>query len=78
MLVKMNTEAAVTGSGESSDGRSPVGLVGTIEDLEPPLDGIFRTHADLRFRVRRGRSGGIKGSIHGLGPFLAACTADGY
>ena len=37
-FVKIETDAGVTGWGECSDGRSPMGVSGTIEDLKPNFD----------------------------------------
>ena len=38
-FVKVETDEGVTGYGECSDGRAPLGIAGTIEDLVPVLVG---------------------------------------
>ena len=62
-FVKIETDAGVTGYGECSDGRSPHGIVGTIEDLKPLLIGADPRAFEMRFwdmiRATRQSPGGI-------------------
>ena len=61
--VRVETDDGVTGYGECSDGRSPHGVVGTIEDLKPALLGQDPRAFEMRFwdMLRRTRQspGGI-------------------
>ena len=63
IFVKVETDEGVTGYGECSDGRSPRGVVGTIEDLKPVLLGQDPRAFEMRFwdMLRRSRQspGGI-------------------
>ena len=63
IFVKVETDEGVTGYGECSDGRSPKGVVGTIEDLKPALLGQDPRAFEMRFwdMLRRTRQspGGI-------------------
>ena len=63
IFVKVETDEGVTGYGECSDGRSPNGVVGTIEDLKPVLLGQDPRAFEMRFwdMLRRTRQspGGI-------------------
>ena len=62
-FVKVTTDDGVTGYGECSDGRSPHGVVGTIEDLKPLLMGQDPRAYEMRFwdmlRATRQSPGGI-------------------
>ena len=62
-FVKVETDEGVTGWGECSDGRSPHGVVGTIEDLKPYLIGTDPRAFEMRFwdmfRATRQSPGGI-------------------
>ena len=62
-FVKVETDEGVTGWGECSDGRSPHGVVGTIEDLKPYLIGTDPRAFVMRFwdmfRATRQSPGGI-------------------
>ena len=62
-FVKIETDAGVTGWGECSDGRSPHGVAGTIEDLKPLLLGADPRAYEMRFwdmiRATRQSPGGI-------------------
>jgi L-alanine-DL-glutamate epimerase-like enolase superfamily enzyme len=62
-FVKITTDQGVTGYGECSDGRSPNGVVGTIEDLKPLLIGQDPRAFEMRFwdmiRGTRQSPGGI-------------------
>ena len=62
-FVKVETDEGVTGYGECSDGRSPNGVVGTIEDLKPLLIGADPRAFEMRFwdmiRGTRQSPGGI-------------------
>jgi len=62
-FVKITTDEDVTGYGECSDGRSPNGVVGTIEDLKPLLIGQDPRAFEMRFwdmiRGTRQSPGGI-------------------
>ena len=49
IFVKVETDEGVTGYGECSDGRSPTGVVGTIEDLAPVLVGQDPRAFEMRF-----------------------------
>ena len=61
--VKVETDEGVTGWGECSDGRSPHGVVGTVEDLTPMLIGKDPRAFEMRFwdmfRGTRQSPGGI-------------------
>ena len=61
-FVKIETDEGVTGYGECSDGRSPHGVVGTIEDLKPVLIGQDPRPYEMRFwhmyRTTRQSAGG--------------------
>ena len=63
IFVKVETDDGVTGYGECSDGRSPHGVVGTIQDLKPALIGQDPRAFEMRFwdMLRRTRQspGGI-------------------
>ena len=62
-FVKVETDEGITGWGECSDGRSPHGVVGTIEDMKPVLIGSDPRAFEMRFwdmlRVTRQSPGGI-------------------
>ncbi len=62
-FVKVETDEGVTGYGECSDGRTPRGVVGTIEDLKPLLIGSDPRAYEMRFwdmvRGSRQSPGGI-------------------
>ena len=62
-FVKITTDEGVTGYGDCSDGRSPNGVVGTIEDLKPLLIGQDPRAFEMRFwdmiRGTRQSPGGI-------------------
>ena len=62
-FVKVETDEGVTGYGECSDGRSPRGVVGTIEDLKPLLIDEDPRAYEMRFwdmlRGTRQSPGGI-------------------
>ncbi len=62
-FVKIETDEGVTGYGECSDGRSPRGVVGTIEDLKPLLIDKDPRAYEMRFwdmlRGTRQSPGGI-------------------
>ena len=62
-FVKISTDEGVTGYGDCSDGRSPRGVVGTIEDLKPLLIGQDPRAYEMRFwdmiRGSRQSPGGI-------------------
>ena len=48
-FVKVETDEGITGWGECSDGRSPRGVQGTIEDLKPLLIGTDPREFENRF-----------------------------
>ncbi|MAP37976.1 MAG: mandelate racemase/muconate lactonizing protein, partial [Chloroflexi bacterium] len=62
-FVKVETDEGITGWGECSDGRSPNGVAGTIEDLKPVLIGTDPREFEMRFwdmfRATRQSPGGI-------------------
>ena len=62
-FVKVETDEGITGWGECSDGRSPRGVQGTIEDLKPLLIGTDPREFENRFwdmyRGTRQSPGGI-------------------
>ena len=62
-FVKVETDEGVAGYGECSDGRSPYGIVGAIEDLKPALIGADPRAYEMRFwdmvRATRQSPGGI-------------------
>ncbi len=62
-FVKIETDEGITGYGECSDGRTPRGVVGTIEDLKPLLIGTDPRAFEMRFwdmvRGSRQSPGGI-------------------
>ncbi|MFQ5934073.1 MAG: mandelate racemase/muconate lactonizing enzyme family protein, partial [Dehalococcoidia bacterium] len=62
-FVKIETDEGVTGYGECSDGRSPHGIVGTVENLKPLLIGQDPRAFETRFwdmiRGTRQSPGGI-------------------
>ena len=62
-FVKVETDEGITGYGECSDARSPHGVVGTIDDLEPLLIGRDPRAFEMRFwdmiRGTRQSPGGI-------------------
>ena len=62
-FVKVETDDGITGWGECSDGRSPHGVVGTIEDLKPHVVGKDPRAFEMRFwdmiRGTRQSPGGI-------------------
>ena len=62
-FVKIETDEGVTGYGECSDGRSPLGIVGTVEDLKALLIGQDPRAFEARFwdmyRATRQSLGGI-------------------
>ena len=49
IFVKVETDAGITGWGECSDGRSPYGVVGTVQDLTPLLLGKDPRAYEMRF-----------------------------
>ena len=70
-FVKVETDEGVTGYGECSDGRSPTGVVGTIEDLAPALIGQDPRAFEMRFwdmlrRVRQSPGGIAAKAIAGI------------
>lgn len=48
-FVKIETDDGITGYGECSDGRSPLGIVGTVQDLTPVLIGQDPRAFEMRF-----------------------------
>ncbi|MCH7786981.1 MAG: mandelate racemase/muconate lactonizing enzyme family protein [Chloroflexi bacterium] len=62
-FVKIETDEGITGYGECSDGRTPRGVVGTIEDFKPMLIGSDPRAYEMRFwdmvRGSRQSPGGI-------------------
>ncbi len=62
-FVKVETDEGITGWGECSDGRTPRGVCGTIEDFKPVLIGSDPRAFEMRFwdmyRVSRQSPGGI-------------------
>ncbi len=62
-FVKVETDEGVTGYGECSDGKSPYGVVGVIEDLKPVLISADPRAFEMRFwdmiRNTRQSPGGI-------------------
>ena len=70
-FVKVETDEGVTGYGECSDGRSPTGVAGTIEDLAPALIGQDPRAFEMRFwdmlrRVRQSPGGIAAKAIAGI------------
>ena len=63
IFVKVSTDQGLTGYGECSDSRSPLGVVGTIQDLKPLLVGQDPRAYEMRFwdmaRAQRQSMGGI-------------------
>ena len=63
IFVKVSTDQGITGYGECSDSRSPLGVVGTIQDLKPLLVGQDPRAYEMRFwdmvRLQRQSMGGI-------------------
>lgn len=63
IFVKVETDEGITGWGECSDGRSPYGVVGTVQDLTPLLIGKDPRAYEMRFwdmlRGTRQSPGGI-------------------
>ena len=63
IFVKMETDEGITGYGECSDGKTPYGVTGTIEDLKPLLIGQDPRAYEMRFwdmiRGSRQSPGGI-------------------
>ena len=63
IFVKIDTDEGVTGYGDCSDGRTPYGIVGAIEDLKPLLIGKDPRPYEMRFwdmfRAARQSPGGI-------------------
>jgi L-alanine-DL-glutamate epimerase-like enolase superfamily enzyme len=49
IFTKITTDEGITGYGECSDGRSPRGVVGTIEDLKPLVIGKDPRPYEMRF-----------------------------
>ena len=49
IFVKMETDEGITGYGECSDGKTPNGVVGTIQDLKPVLLGQDPRAYEMRF-----------------------------
>ncbi len=49
IFTKVTTDEGITGYGECSDGRSPKGVVGTIEDLKPLIIGKDPRPYEMRF-----------------------------
>jgi L-alanine-DL-glutamate epimerase-like enolase superfamily enzyme len=62
-FTKVETDEGITGWGECSDGRSPHGVVGTVEDLKPVLIGKDPRAFEMlwwdMFRATRQSPGGI-------------------
>ena len=50
-FVKVETDEGITGWGECSDGRSPRGVQGTIEDLKPLLIGTDPREFEIGFGI---------------------------
>ncbi len=70
-FVKVETDEGVTGYGECSDGRSPLGIAGTVEDLAPVLVGRDPRAFEMRFwdmlrRVRQSPGGIAAKAIAGV------------
>jgi L-alanine-DL-glutamate epimerase-like enolase superfamily enzyme len=63
IFVKMETDEGITGYGECSDGKTPYGVVGVIEDLKPVLAGQDPRAFEMRFwdmiRGSRQSPGGV-------------------
>ena len=63
IFVKVETDEGVTGYGECSDGRSPLAVVGAVEDMKPVLIGTDPRAYEMRFwdmlRSARQSPGGI-------------------
>ena len=63
IFVKVETDEGLTGYGECSDGKTPFGIAGTIEDLKPLLIGQDPRAYEMRFwdmiRGSRQSPGGI-------------------
>ena len=63
IFLKVTTDEGVTGYGECSDVRSPMAIVGAVEDLKPALIGADPRAYEMRFwdmyRVMRQSRGGI-------------------
>ena len=63
IFVKVETDEGVTGYGECSDGRSPIAVVGAVEDMKPVLIGTDPRAYEMRFwdmlRSARQSPGGI-------------------
>lgn len=63
IFVKIETDEGITGWGECSDGKTPHGVVGTIQDLKPVLIGQDPRAYEMRFwdmiRGSRQSPGGI-------------------
>ena len=49
IFVKVETDEGITGWGECSDGRQPLGVTGTIEDMKPILMGQDPCAFEMRF-----------------------------
>ena len=62
-FVAVRTSDGITGYGEISDGRTPYGIVGTINDLEPVLIGADPLAVEARYwdmyRMARQSPGGV-------------------
>ena len=63
IFLKVSTDEGITGYGECSDVRSPMSIVGAVEDLKPALIGTDPRAYEMRFwdmyRVMRQSPGGI-------------------
>ena len=63
IFVKVETDAGITGWGECSDTRTPLGITGVVADMAPHLIGQDPCAYEARFndmlRVNRSSSGGI-------------------
>ncbi len=63
LFMKVTTDEGITGYGECSDTRTPMGIVGAVEDLKPVLIGSDPRAYEMRFwdmyRVMRQSPGGL-------------------
>ena len=63
IFMKVTTDEGITGYGECSDTRSPMGILGAVEDLKPVLIGSDPRAYEMRFwdmyRIMRQSPGGL-------------------